>query len=194
MIYKSLIASLLSLVAVTAVQARGLDISLGNETAQLTYLTESTGQIGIGGTDLGVGFLFNENDDVVLNGMILVTGGSLGESRAFQAGVGVKGFAGALDVEADEDTVSAIGIGGKLAYIFPARTPLSLSLEAYFAPEVTAFSDNEGLMEAVFRFEVEIAPTTRFFVGYRKLEVEFENIPEEYEIDDTSHLGIRFSF
>jgi hypothetical protein len=113
MIYKFLIAGLLSLAAVTAAQARGLDIGLGNETAQITYLFESSGQIGIGGTDLGVGLLFNENDDMVFNGGILVTGSSLGESRAFQAGVGVKGFAGSLDVEGDEDTVSAIGIGGK---------------------------------------------------------------------------------
>jgi hypothetical protein len=194
MIYKSLIAGLLSLVAVTAAQARGLDIGLGNETAQVSYLFESSGQIGIGGTDLGVGLLFNENEDVVFNGGILVTGSSLGQSRAFQAGVGVKGFAGSLDVEGDNDTVSAIGIGGKLAYIFPSRTPLSVSLEAYLAPEVTSFSDNERLVEALFRFEVEIAPTTRFYVGYRSLEVEFENNPQEYEIDDTGHLGIRFSF
>jgi hypothetical protein len=201
MIYKSLIASLLSFVVVTAVQARGLDISLGNETAQLSYLYESSGQIGIGGSDLGVGFLFNENDDVLFNGGILVTGSSLGQSRAFQAGVGVKGFAGALDdpetadepIDPDNDTVSAIGIGGKLAYILPARTPLSISIEAYIAPEVTAFSDNEGLVEALFRFEVEIAPTTRFFVGYRELEVEFEN-GDEYSVDESGHLGIRFSF
>lgn len=194
MIYKSLIAGLLSLIAVNAAQARALDISIGNEAAQLTYLYESSGQIGIGGTDLGVGFFFNENDDVIFNGGILVTGNSLGQSRAFQAGVGVKGFAGSLDVEGDEDTVSAIGIGGKLAYILPARTPLSVSLEAYIAPEVTAFSDNERLVEVLFRFEVEIAPTTRFFVGYRNLEVEFQNISEEYEIDESGHLGIRFSF
>ncbi len=194
MVYKSLLATLLSLLAVNSVQARGLDISIGNEAAQVTYLYESYGQIGIGGTDLGIGFFFNENDDVVINGGVLVTGNSLGESRAFQAGVGIKGFAGSLDVDSDDDTVSAIGIGGKLAYILPARTPLSVSLEAYMAPEVTAFGDNESLVEGVFRFEVEIAPTTRFYVGYRKLEVEFTNAPDEYEIDDTAHVGIRFSF
>lgn len=194
MVYKFLIASLLSLVAVNTVQARGLDISIGNEAAQITYMYESYGQIGIGGTDLGVGMFFNENDDVIFNGGLLVTGNSLGESRALQAGVGVKGFAGKLDVESDQDTVAAVGIGGKLAYIFPSRTPLALSLEAYIAPEVTAFSDNERVAEANVRFEVEIAPTTRFFVGYRSLEVEFEDIPGEYEIDDSSHLGIRFSF
>lgn len=194
MSYKSPFACLLCLCAINTANARGLDISIGNEAAQITYLYESYGQIGIGGTDLGVGFFFNENDDVVLNGGVLVTGNSLGEHRAFQAGVGVKGFAGVLDVETDEDTVSAVGIGGKMAYILPSRTPLSISLEAYIAPEVTAFGDNERLAEAVFRFEIEVAPTTRFFFGYRALEVEFENISEEYEIDDTGHVGIRFSF
>jgi NADPH-dependent 2,4-dienoyl-CoA reductase/sulfur reductase-like enzyme len=191
---KSLIAGLFGLLAVNAAHARGLDITIGNEAAQITYLYESYGQIGIGGTDLGMGLFFNENDDVILNGGVLVTGNSLGQNRAFQAGVGVKAFAGVLDVDTDEDTVSAICIGGKMAYILPSRTPLSISLEAYVAPRVTAFGDNERVAEAVFRFEVEIAPTTRFFVGYRALEVEFENAPGEYEIDDSSHLGIRFSF
>jgi hypothetical protein len=204
MVYKSLIASLFSLLAVNAVQARGLDISIGNEAAQITYLYESYGQIGIGGTDLGAGLFFNENDDVLLNGGVLVTGSSLGQSRAFQAGAGIKGFVGYLDdpeqrtdlddpVHADNDSVSAVAIGGKIAYILPARTPLSLSLEAYFAPEVTAFGDNKGLLEGLFRFEIELAPTTRCFVGYRLLEVEFEN-GDEYPIDDSGHLGIRFSF
>lgn len=192
--YKSLLACLSGLAAVNAAQARGLDISIGNEAAQITYLYESYGQIGIGGTDLGVGLFFNENDDVILHGGLLVTGNSLGENRALQAGVGVKGFAGSLDVPTEQDTVSAIAIGGKLAYILPSRTPMSVSLEAYIAPEVTAFSDNERLAEAVFRFEVEIAPTTRFFVGYRSLDVEFVDVPGEYEIDDTGHVGIRFSF
>lgn len=192
--YKSLLASLFCLAAVNAAQARGLDISIGDEAAQITYLYESYGQIGIGGTDLGVGLFFNENDDVILHGGLLVTGNSLGDNRALQAGVGVKAFGGSLDVDTDEDTVSAIGIGGKFAYILPSRTPMSVSLEAYVAPGVTSFGDNERLAEAVFRFEVEIAPTTRFFVGYRSLDVEFVDVPGEYEIDDTGHVGIRFSF
>ena len=201
---KFLLASLLCLPAVNAAHARGLDISIGNEAAQITYLFESYGQIGIGGNDIGAGFFYNENDDMVTNANLLVTGNSLGENRAFQAGVGVKGYAGYLNdpeertdlddpVSADSDSVTAIGIGGKLAYILPSRTPLSISLEAYYAPDITAFGDNDGLMEAVVRFEVEIAPTTRFFVGYRELEVDFKN-GDEYPLDETGHVGIRFSF
>jgi hypothetical protein len=201
---KILLAGLLCLPAINAAHARGLDISIGNESAQITYLYESYGQIGIGGNDIGVGFFYNENDDVVVNGGLLVTGNSLGENRAFQAGVGVKGYAGYLNdpekrtdvhpqVDKDSDSVSAIGIGGKLAYILPSRTPLSISLEAYYAPDITAFGDNDGLLEALLRFEVEIAPTTRFFVGYRKLEVDFKN-GDEYPLDDAGHVGIRFSF
>ncbi|HEX5057025.1 MAG TPA: YfaZ family outer membrane protein [Gammaproteobacteria bacterium] len=207
MTQKFLLASLFCLPAINAAHARGLDISIGNEAAQITYLSESYGQIGIGGNDIGVGFFYNENNDMVVNGGLLVTGNSLGANRAFQAGVGVKGYAGYLHdpedrtdiypapkrVDEDSDSVSAIGIGGKLAYILPSRTPLSLSLEAYYAPDITAFGDNEGLLEAVARFEVEIAPTTRFFVGYRKLEVDFKN-GDEYPLDETGHVGIRFSF
>ncbi|HEY3486510.1 MAG TPA: YfaZ family outer membrane protein [Gammaproteobacteria bacterium] len=194
MSYKILLASMLSFGMAATAQARGLDISIGDEAAQLTYLYNSDGQIGIGGTDLGMGFFFNENDDVVINGGILVTGTSAGQNRALQMGVGVRAHVGKLDIPGEDDGVSAIAIGGKIAYILPSRMPLALSLEGYIAPEVTAFGDNKDLTELLARFEIEIAPTTRFFVGFRNLEVEFEDSGLEYEIDDSGHLGIRFSF
>ena len=193
MFYRFLLTSLLSLTAITTVQARGLDLSLGNDAAQITYLFDSNGQIGIGGTDMGIGLLFNDNDDLVFNGSILVTGNSLGRNRALQLGAGVKAYLGTLDVPGDEDSVFAVAIGGKMAYILPSRTPLSISLEAYIAPAVTSFGDSDGVTELLLRFEAEIAPTTRFFIGYRDLEAEFDGGPD-YEIDDSMHLGVRFSF
>jgi hypothetical protein len=202
MSYRFLLVSLLGLTAVTAAQARGLDISLGNDTAQINYLAQSDSQIGIGGTEFGGGVLFNENDDVVFNFGVLVTGNSLGQNRSLQLGAGARAYLGKLDCDDsinvgcddDNDTVAAVAIGGKAAYIFPSRTPISLSLEAYLAPDVTSFGDNEDFLEVTLRFELEVAPTTRFFVGYRNMEVELEDLPRDYEIDDSAHLGVRFAF
>jgi hypothetical protein len=203
MAYRFLLVTLLGLTAATA-QARGLDISLGSDTAQINYLAQSDSQIGIGGTEFGGGVLFNESDDVIFNMGVLVTGNSLGQNRSLQLGAGARAYAGKLDCDDNDivgnvdcsgnDTVAAIGIGGKVAYIFPSRTPISLSLEAYLAPNVTSFGDHEDFLEVTLRFELEVAPTTRFFVGYRNMEIELEDLGEDYEIDDSGHLGVRFAF
>lgn len=188
---------LLCLPALSA-QSRGLDIGLGNEAAHISYLMESDSQIGIGGTDFAAGVFFNEDDDIVGNLNVLVTGNSLGQNRSLQLGAGGKLYAGRLDVsfdgDGDKDAVASIAIGGKVAYIFPARTPMSLSVEGYWAPEVTSFGDNTDFTEFNLRFELEVAPTTRFFVGYRNMETEIENSGVDYELDDSAHVGVRFAF
>lgn len=174
-------------------QAAGLDLSLGNKTAEFVYLFDSGSQIGIGGADLGAGIFFNEQDDYLLNFSALVMGHAAGRNRALQLGAGAKVYAGELDVPV-QDSVGAVGVGGKISYIFPASMPMALSAEMFYAPDITSFGDNERLTEFLIRLELEVAPTTRFYVGYRSLETEFENTDIEYELDDHAHVGVRFSF
>jgi hypothetical protein len=179
--------------ALNAAHAAGLDISLGNETAQFVYMFDSDSQIGIGGADVGAGVFFNDGDDYLLNFSVLVMGHSVGRNRALQLGAGVKAYAGELDIPVQE-TVGAVALGGKVSYIFPASMPMALSAELFYAPDVTSFGDNESLTEFLLRLEIEVAPTTRFYVGYRNLETEFENSGIDYELDDNGHVGVRFSF
>ena len=177
----------------SAAYAEGLDISLGSDTAQIVYLFDSDAQIGIGGSDLGVGVFFNENDDYLLNGSIVVTGNSTGRNRALQLGAGAKLYAGELDIP-QEDTVGAVAIGGKVSYVFPSSTPMAITGEIFYAPDITSFGDNENLTEFNIHFDIEIAPTTRFYIGYRNLEVELTDSNVDYELDDSGHVGVRFSF
>jgi len=175
--------------ASTSVHADGLDISLSDETANVVYLTDS-GSFGYGGADIGFGLFFNEADDVVGHANILVTGNPRSGNN-FQFGVGAKAYAGTLD-EADED-VAAVGIGGVVRYVIPANTPMGIALEAYAAPSVTSFSDTDSLKEVMARFEIEVMPSARGYVGYRLLEPDMDDAGD-VEIDDEIHLGIRFTF
>ena len=52
--------------------------------------------------------------------------------------------------------------------------------------------DAESLTELVLRYEFEIVPSTRAYVGYRLLEVDFDEV-DDAEFDDEFHLGIRFN-
>jgi hypothetical protein len=175
------------------VHAAGLDFNLGGDSAEIRYLFSSDAQIGVGGTDIGAGLYFNENDDYVFTGSLLVVGNSTGRNRALQLGAGVKAYAGTLE-RSGEDTVGAIGVGGRVAYIFPSMTPMAVTTELYYAPNITSFGDNDRFYEVLVRFEIEVAPTTRFYVGYRQMEARLELENVDYELDASAHLGVRFSF
>ena len=173
----------------TGAQAAGLDISLSDETAHLQYLTDS-GSLGYGGADIGFGVFFNEADDVVGTANLLVTSNPA-SGRNFQFGIGAKAYGGEVD-DADE-TIGAIGIGGLVRYIIPAQTPMGVAVEGYLAPSITSFADTEGLSEIMTRFEIEVMPSTRGYVGYRFLEPDLERAGE-VELDDQVHVGIRITF
>ena len=170
-------------------QADGLDISLGSDAAALTYLTDSS-SIGYGGADVGVGVFFNEENDYLFNANILVSGKPATSGQPVQIGVGTKGYLGVFD--RSDLTLGALAIGGQVRYVVPSSVgPMSAVGEIFYAPEITSFSDAESLTELNLRFEFEVVPSTRAYIGYRLLEVDFETV-DNVEFDDDVHLGIRF--
>ncbi len=179
----------LALCWTSAAHAAGLDISLADETAHLQYLTDS-GSLGYGGADVGLGVFFNEADDVVATGNLLVTSNP-SRNNNLQFGIGAKAYGG--NVDRTDETVGAIAIGGLLRYIIPAETPMAVAVEGYGAPSITSFADTEDLSELTTRFEIEVMPSTRGYVGYRFLEPDLET-GGEVELDDNFHVGIRITF
>ena len=194
MLRKALIIAVL-LIPFNHASAGAIDFRVGQDMAEVSYLTQAS-SFGYGGADIGFGALVNEFNDVIANGSILVSGSSTGDVRALQFGVGAKVFLGTLEGPTprslDVDG-GAIAIGGGIRYVFPGNTPLAILAEAFYAPEVTSISDFDGLLEYRFALELEVTPSARAYVGYRKLEVTF-NREVEYEVDDAGHVGVRFEF
>jgi len=174
--------------------AGALDFRVGQDMAELTFLTQ-TASFGYGGADIGFGALINEYNDVIANASILVSGSSAGDVKALHFGVGAKAYAGMLEGKNDVLDVDggAIAIGGRIRYVFPGNTPLAVLGEAFYAPEVTNISDFDGLVEYRVALELEVTPSARAYVGYRYLEVTF-NDDIDYEVDDSAHIGVRFEF
>lgn len=188
MIKRMLAATALAACATTPAQAAGLELALGNDTASLTYLTDSA-SMGYGGADLGFGGFFNNDDDLMFTGNLLVTG-TPGRDVPIQYGVGAKAFL--TDLDSDRDA-HAIGIGGQLRYMLPFATPMGFSVEGYYAPSIVSFGDADSLIELTPRFELEVVPGTRAFVGYRLTEFDMERGRDE-ELADEVNVGIRVSF
>lgn len=173
------------------VMATAIDVSLSNETAYVEFLFQDDTRIGVGGADLGVGVLFNENDDVLFAFEALVTG-STGE-QPLQLGAGVKLFTALLEKPGD-DTSSGVAIGGRINYLLPAKKPMSIYSELFYAPEVTSFGDNEDYLEFSLGYNLEISPSVYGYVGYRLIQTKIDDINDDFELDDNIHLGLRLKF
>ncbi|MDH5473609.1 MAG: YfaZ family protein [Gammaproteobacteria bacterium] len=177
----------------TQLQAEGFDIRLANETAEVNYLTESS-TFGYGGVDMGFGLFFNEADDFMISGSAMVAGNSAGNNRSLQFGVGAKLAMIALNQGNLDEDVGALAIGLQARYLFPSATPVALLAEGFIAPRVVSFSGAEQYREYRLAIELEVTPSARAYIGYRKMEVDLENINPDIEIDDHAHLGIKVEF
>jgi hypothetical protein len=194
MLRKALIITA-ALIPFNNVSAGAIDFRVGQDMAEVSFLTQ-TASFGYGGADIGFGALVNEYNDVIANGSILVSGSAAGDVKGLHFGVGAKAFAGTLEgptsTSLDVDG-GAIAIGGRIRYIFPGNTPLAILGEAFYAPEVTSISDFDGLVEYRAALELEVTPSARAYIGYRRLDVTF-NRDIDYKVDDEAHIGVRFEF
>ncbi len=195
MLRKALLTTAL-LIPINHVSAGAIDFRVGQDVAELTFLTQ-TSSFGYGGADIGFGALINEHNDVIANASILVSGSNTGDVKGLHFGVGVKAYAGAIDGPSStplDVNGGAIAIGGRIRYVFPGNSPLAVLGEAFYAPEMTSISDFDQLLEYRVALEMEVTPSARAYLGYRLLEVEFNDNNSDFEVDNEAHIGVRFEF
>jgi len=197
MLRKALIL-ILAIAPLSTASAAAIDFRLGSEMAEVIYKTQDA-DFGYGGADIGLGILLNENDDLLATGSILVSGSNKGDVRGLHFGVGAKIFAGTLDIPKENQSGASLAIGAQVRYVLPGKMPMAFLLEGFAAPNVTSISDFKGTQEIRLAVELEITPSARAYIGYRKLEVELSDglLPgnnNDYEVDDKAHVGVRFSF
>ena len=176
----------------SVVNANGIDFRLSSDTAELTFLSEAS-TFGYGGADIGFGGLVDDNSNFLVHASILVSGSGAADIQALQFGVGVKAYAGSLDLGATDENGGALAIGAKGRFVFPGATPLSVLVEAYVAPSVASFGDFDGITELRIGLEMEVTPSARAYVGYRILDID-TNVISGIELDDSIHFGVRFSY
>lgn len=197
MLRKALITTTL-LVSYNNVSAGAIDFRIGSDMAELTFFTQNS-SFGYGGADIGFGVLFNEYNDVIANGSILVSGSNAGDVEALHFGVGAKIYGGDIngpDSSSFDIQGGAVAIGGQVRYVFPGSAPLAVLGEIFYAPEVTSLSEFDGLLEYRLALELEVTPSARAYIGYRVMEVDFNTFGSDvsYEVDDSANIGVRFEF
>lgn len=181
---------LLLLAFLPNVEASDFEAALSKETAQFTFRSDSS-LIGWGGADLGLGLFYNEENDFV-GQFSLLQMRQASQQNPLTFGVGVKAYLGQID-DPDAD-VLGLGIGGQIRYTFAGTMPMAIYLDAVVAPEITSFSDTEGVLDYSLGFQIEALPQTIAFIGIRHLEFELDG-EDDYEADDDNiHFGVRLTF
>lgn len=171
--------------------ATGVDLKLADKAAEVLLLTESS-TFGYGGADVGMGFFFNEADDLMFSALMMVSGNSASNERALQFGVGLKALLIRLDAANEE--AGAVGLSAQVRYVIPSENPVAFLIEVVFAPKITTFAEAEKYAEYGFAVELEVTPSARAYLGYRKIEVDLDTINTTIELDDAVHLGVRLEF
>ncbi len=182
----------LSTATLTSAHAGAIDFRLGNNTAELSYLTQNA-SFGYGGADIGFGLLVNSRNDFIGNASILVSGTSAGDVKALHFGVGIKAYAGTVNGLVKNQNGGAVAIGARVRYVFPGSIPLAVLAEGYYAPNITSLADFNGVQEYRVALEFEVTPSARAYVGYRRLQLDLNN-RSNYDVDNAANIGIRFEF
>ena len=170
--------------------ARSIDINLADDAAQFKYNT-LVGATNYGRTEMEVGFLFNEDDNMLGEIGLLVIDEAGSKTPGLELGVGPKFWFG--DADKTDVQISGIGLGGQLRYKNMNMPRVVYGAGLFFAPSIVSFIDAEQILEYDARIEYELLPTANVYLGYRNIEADIKN-RKDVEIDESVILGLRFKF
>lgn len=204
---KKLIASVALLIAAGPVCAGALDLSLSNETANLSvtlnrdpfYSNRDRAQDG--GAEIAVGGFISEVGDKLLHATLLARGIRQTARSQYQISAGMKLVGGRIEAgddreeSSDTETVGALALGFQVGLLLQPseQNPVELSVEGYYAPNITSFSDAERYGEVSAKLQVEIMPRARAYIGYRRMRFD-TNDYEKIRLDRSAHVGLNISF
>lgn len=188
---KKFIVALVLLFCSSTSFAAGLDLALSNESANLALLFNPPGA-SVNNSQVTVGALFNDLDDLVFYGSIMALGSGQQDENYYSLGAGLKLYGGDLDID---QSVGALAIGARAGFYILRNpvNPVDVQIEGFFAPGITSGADTESLMEFSSRLQVEIVRSARAYVGYRLLKIDTKDFGK-VEVDDNIHIGISIDF
>jgi hypothetical protein len=185
-----LAAFTLLVTASSSLYARSLDINLSNDSAQFKYAS-LVGATTFGRTEVGYGFLYNNDHDLLGEISLLVIDEAGSKSPGLELGVGPKLYI----AEPDDPSVSfvAIGLGGQMRYKNLQVPRVVYGASLFYAPSIVAFGDADQMYEFEMRIEYELLPTANVYLGYRSIQADIKN-RKDITVDESAVVGLRFKF
>ena len=185
-----LIAFVLCAVISSSLYARTFDINLSSDAAQFKYAS-LIGATNYGRTELGFGFLYNEDDTLLGEISLLVIDEAGTKSPGLELGVGPKLYI----ADPDDPSIDfvAIGLGGQLRYKNLQVPRVVYGASLFYAPSIVSFGDADQMYEFDMSIEYELLPTANIYLGYRSIQADIKN-RKDIEVDESAMIGLRFKF
>lgn len=161
------------------------EIAIAEDSLQLRYLMPPPGADG----ELGFGFFFNENRDLVASSNFYVEASRVG-FRDLTVLVGPVAYAALLSTENNDVFSIALGAEARLRLL---RNPeLTAVGRAAYAPDILTFGSADNLWDVVGRLELPLTDRVTGFGGYRLFEIDL--LSGKTELEESVHLGLRYRF
>jgi hypothetical protein len=162
--------------ASASAMAQSFDINLSNDAAMLTYMSP-LGQQGFGHGQVEGSVLFNDNDDFLGDVGFGVVGAAGSGSPGLTVGVGAKLYG----VNASNNDIAAVALGGRFDYAPPPLPRLRFGGEINIAPSIVTFIDGDRLS------------AVSIYLGYDNIKVNIQD-GGDVTVDSGSYLGVKFKF
>jgi len=178
--------------------ADSMNINLNNNAAQFQFGASASDYIE-GDSEFQGGILYNDANNLFFDAGIMVNGGDGdGSSPGLNVSIGAKGVFGSINAvppaaAGTTDTVSAIAIGGELAFVLPTPTRIALVGQYYGSPKIMAFADAERFNQLGLRLEFEASPQANVYLGYREIGFGIKGRGSE-TLDKGTAVGVIVSF
>ena len=159
---------------------------------------------------MGADILYNNDDGrywltsahIAVKDELLMPQIDLGQ--ALSLGLGFRGVLGEVKIHRADYDVGAFCFQFLGDYDFRKNSspglpsffglPVSISLSLSGAPEILCFSDTEKYVEFSTAFNFYINKSAAAFIGYRRIDIDFDRHDDKNWDDDAVFAGIRISF
>ena len=165
-----------------------LDVNVSSDAAQLGY----TRMLPPEGLEAGAALLHhNDNGDIAEANLHLVDRPQPGRDALV---LGIGGKAAAIDEDPRNATGGALALGAKLRWTLPTYNRAAIAGRLYFAPTATSVSDIDGYREYALRGEFQVLEDASVYLGYRNIELSYENAGPDRDFDDGVFAGFNLRF
>lgn len=164
-----------------------IDLSLNSDALRLVYERP----VRDSGMLIDGGWLYNSDNGSVLHLGLALSGEAASGRNPLRGRLGVR--LGWFDGDESNQSGGALAIGGGLDYTLPRYNRFTVSGNAWFAPEITSFSDAEEYRELEGRVSYAFLREADVFVGARYVRVDYDR-GGKVLFDTGMHLGIALRF
>lgn len=164
-----------------------LSFYLSEKVAFAQYESKAT-RFGLDRARTHLAFLFSEERDTVLQAGLALDAAF---TSSLRLSFGTRSYIAILSDE-NQDSL-AVSVGAETAYQLPFETlPLEFGASFYYAPDILTFGVGDRAIDAQVDVTLPVREQFSVFGGIRYFQIDTR--PEDREIDNRVHVGVRWDF